>query len=154
MLDIYDGGSHKLLDHLGPEPLEEWTGNDLFQKLKNRKSPIKICILDQKVVVGVGNIYACEALYRSRISPTKLASKLKKKECERLVTEIKIVLSEAIQAGGSTLRDFKSADGSLGYFPHQFKVYDREGEPCECGGIVERIVQGGRSTFWCRSCQK
>ena len=68
--------------------------------------------------------------------------------------EIKIVLSEAIQAGGSTLRDFKSADGSLGYFPHQFKVYDREGEPCECGGIVERIVQGGRSTFWCRSCQK
>ena len=154
MLDIYDGESHKLLDHLGPEPLEEWSGNDLFQKLKNRKSPIKICILDQKVVVGVGNIYACEALNRSGISPTKLANKLKKKECDRLVTEIKIVLSEAIQAGGSTLRDFKAADGSQGYFPHQFKVYDREGEPCECGGTIERLVQGGRSTFWCRSCQK
>ena len=154
VLDIYNGDSHKLLDHLGPEPLEEWTGMDLYEKLQRRKSPIKICILDQKVVVGVGNIYACEALNRSHISPTRISNKITKKECDVLVNEIKIILAEAIQAGGSTLRDFAGVDGELGYFPHQFKVYDKEGSDCDCGGIVERLVQGGRSTFWCRSCQK
>lgn len=154
VIDIYRGDSHKLLDHLGPEPLEEWTAADLYEKLQRRKSPIKICILDQKIVVGVGNIYACEALNRSKISPKRLGNKIKKKECEVLVNEIKIILSEAIQAGGSTLRDFAGVDGTLGYFPHQFKVYDKEGGDCECGGVIERLVQGGRSTFWCPSCQK
>ena len=154
VLDIYRGDSHKLLDHLGPEPLEEWTARDLYEKLKRRKSPVKICILDQKVVVGVGNIYACEALNRSGISPKRLSSKIKLKECEILVEQIKIILAEAIQAGGSTLRDFRAVDGTLGYFPHQFKVYDKEGEECQCGGTIERLVQGGRSTFWCKSCQK
>ncbi|MBT4066286.1 MAG: bifunctional DNA-formamidopyrimidine glycosylase/DNA-(apurinic or apyrimidinic site) lyase [Euryarchaeota archaeon] len=154
VLDIYRGDSHKLLDHLGPEPLEEWTANDLFQKLQRRKSPIKICILDQKVVVGVGNIYVCEALNRSKISPIRISNKITLKECAILVNEIKIILAEAIQAGGSTLRDFAGVDGTLGYFPHQFKVYDKEGSGCECGGIVERLIQGGRSTFWCASCQK
>ena len=154
VLDIFRGDSHKLLDHLGPEPLEQWTAADLYQKLQKRKSAIKICILDQKVVVGVGNIYACEALNRSKISPTRISNKVTLKECEVLVNEIKIILAEAIQAGGSTLRDFAGVDGTLGYFPHQFKVYDKEGGDCECGGIIQRLVQGGRSTFWCASCQK
>ena len=154
VMDIYSGTSHKLLDHLGPEPLEEWTAADLYEKLQRRKSPIKICILDQKVVVGVGNIYACEALNRSKISPTRLSNTIKLKECEKLVNEIKIILSEAIQVGGSSLRDFAGVDGTLGYFIHQFKVYDKEGADCECGGVIERLVQGGRSTFWCSSCQK
>ena len=154
VIDIFRGESHKLLDHLGPEPLEEWTAADLYEKLQRRKSPIKICILDQKVVVGVGNIYVCEALNRSKISPTRLSNKIKLKECAILVNEIKIILAEAIQAGGSTLRDFAGVDGTLGYFPHQFKVYDKEGDDCNCGGVVERLVQGGRSTFWCSSCQK
>ena len=154
VLDIYRGKSHKLLDHLGPEPLEDWTAEDLYGKLQRRKSPIKICILDQKVVVGVGNIYACEALNRSHISPTRKSNKVTKKECQVLVNEIKVILAEAIQAGGSTLRDFAGVDGTLGYFPHQFRVYDKEGSGCECGGIIERLVQGGRSTFWCSSCQK
>ncbi len=154
VLDIFTGASHKLLDHLGPEPLENWTAEDLYEKLQRRKSPIKICILDQKVVVGVGNIYACEALNRSHISPTRKSNKVSKKECQVLVNEIKVILAEAIQAGGSTLRDFAGVDGTLGYFPHQFRVYDKEGSECECGGTVERLVQGGRSTFWCPSCQK
>ena len=154
VLDIFTGTSHKLLDHLGPEPLENWTAEDLYEKLQRRKSPIKICILDQKVVVGVGNIYACEALNRSHISPTRKSNKVTKKECQVLVNEIKVILAEAIQAGGSTLRDFAGVDGTLGYFPHQFRVYDKEGSECECGGTIERLVQGGRSTFWCPSCQK
>jgi len=154
VLDIFTGTSHKLLDHLGPEPLENWTAEDLYEKLQRRKSPIKICILDQKVVVGVGNIYACEALNRSHISPTRKSNKVSKKECQVLVNEIKVILAEAIQAGGSTLRDFAGVDGTLGYFPHQFRVYDKEGSECECGGTIERLVQGGRSTFWCPSCQK
>ena len=154
VLDIFTGTSHKLLDHLGPEPLENWTAEDLYEKLQRRKSPIKICILDQKVVVGVGKIYDCEALNRSHISPTRKSNKVSKKECQVLVNEIKVILAEAIQAGGSTLRDFAGVDGTLGYFPHQFRVYDKEGSECECGGTVERLVQGGRSTFWCPSCQK
>ena len=118
---------------MGPEPLEDWTAEDLYEKLQRRKSPIKICILDQKVVVGVGNIYACEALNRSHISPTRKSNKVTKKECQVLVNEIKVILAEAIQAGGSTLRDFAGVDGTLGYFPHQFRVYDKEGSECECG---------------------
>lgn len=154
VLDIFSGTSHKLLDHLGPEPLEEWTGKDLYEKLQKRKSAVKISILDQKVVVGVGNIYACEALNRAKISPTRISSKVKKKECDVLVAEIKEILAEAIRVGGSSLRDFAGVDGTLGYFIHQFKVYDKEGKDCICGGVIERLVQGGRSTFWCRSCQK
>ena len=154
VLDIMVGDSHKLLDHLGPEPLGEWTSQDLFDKLSKRKSAIKIVILDQKVVVGVGNIYACEALNRTKISPTRLACDITIEECESLVSEIKKILSEAIAAGGSTLRDFAGVDGALGYFPHQFKVYDKEGDTCTCGGEIERIVQSGRSTFWCPKCQK
>ena len=154
VLDIFNGTSHKLLDHLGPEPLGDWTHENLYSKLKNRKSPIKICLLDQKVVVGVGNIYACEALYRSKISPKRRADKVKKKECKILVEEIKNILAEAIRVGGSSLRDFAGADGALGYFIHQFKVYDKEGGECDCGGVIERLVQSNRSTFWCRSCQK
>ena len=154
VLDLMVGTSHKLLDHLGPEPLEKWTAKQLHEKLSKRRSPIKIAILDQKVVVGVGNIYACEALNRTKISPTRLACDITAKECGKLVSEIKKILSEAIAAGGSTLRDFAGVDGTLGYFPHQFKVYDKEGDDCSCGGVIQRLVQGGRSTFWCPSCQK
>lgn len=154
VLDLFTGDSHKLLDHLGPEPLEEWGPEDLEAKLSKRKAAIKIAILDQKVVVGVGNIYVCEALNRCNISPTRPSNEISIKECESLVIEIRKILAEAIQAGGSTLKDFAGVDGTLGYFPHQFKVYDKEGSDCECGGIVERFAQGGRSTFWCPSCQQ
>jgi len=153
VLDLYEGESHRLLDHLGPEPLGEWDAQQLHGKLNRRRSPVKIAILDQKVVVGVGNIYVCEALNRCGISPTRLACDITIEECGILVSEIKKILAEAIQAGGSTLKDFAAVDGTLGYFPHQFRVYGKEGEPCGCGGTVERIPQGGRSTFWCPSCQ-
>ena len=153
VLDLFQGNSHKLLDHLGPEPLGDWTAIHLHEKLENKKTAIKIAILDQRVVVGVGNIYVCEALNRTGISPTRRSCDVTLEECESLVAEIKVILSEAIQAGGSTLRDFQAVDGTLGYFPHQFKVYDREGDSCHCGGTIQRLPQGGRSTFWCPSCQ-
>ena len=154
VLDLFTGKSHKLLDHLGPEPLGEWVAGDLKSKLSKKKTAIKISILDQRVVVGVGNIYVCEALNRCKISPTRPSNEISDKECELLVNEIKKILAEAIQAGGSTLKDFAGVDGTLGYFPHQFKVYDKVGKKCGCGGIVERFAQGGRSTFWCPSCQQ
>jgi formamidopyrimidine-DNA glycosylase len=153
MMDIMVGNSHKLLDHLGPEPLEDWSGVELADRIAGRKSAIKTLLLDQRIVVGIGNIYACEVLNRVQISPSRKGGDISEQECRSLVSESKKVLLEAIAAGGSTLKDFKAVDGSLGYFPHQFRVYDKEGEQCPCGGIVERFMQGGRSTFWCSSCQ-
>lgn len=153
VMDMMVGDSHKLLDHLGPEPLEDWSGEELSDRLAGRKSPIKTLLLDQRTVVGIGNIYACEVLNRVKISPTRKGGDITYEECQLLVDESRKVLLEAIAAGGSTLKDFKAVDGSLGYFPHQFRVYDQEGKKCPCGGIVERFMQGGRSTFWCSSCQ-
>jgi formamidopyrimidine-DNA glycosylase len=153
VMDIMVGTSHKLLDHLGPEPLEDWSGAELANRLSGRKSAIKTLLLDQRIVVGIGNIYACEVLNRAQISPTRKGGDVSEHECRLLVTESRKVLLEAIAVGGSTLKDFKAVDGSLGYFPHQFRVYDKEREQCPCGGIVERFMQGGRSTFWCSSCQ-
>ena len=153
---------HALLERLGPEPFEQWTAKDLAQALHQRKSAIKITLLNQHIVVGVGNIYACEALHRSGISPTRESRTLVRKNgsptarLERLVQEIKSVLNEAISSGGSTLNDFASVDGTLGYFAHQFTVYGREDEPClkeGCGGVIERITQSNRSTFLCPRCQ-
>jgi formamidopyrimidine-DNA glycosylase len=149
---------HPLLAGLGPEPF----GNDfsepyLAQRLKGRRTPIKAALLDQRLVAGLGNIYVAETLYRARISPLRLAGDLKSRAVMVLVPTIRDVLSEAIEAGGSSLRDFRQANGELGYFSKHFQVYDREGQPCEtpgCGGTVIRTVQSGRSSFWCPSCQR
>lgn len=141
---------------LGPEPLDKaFTPSVLSAALKGKKTPIKSALLDQSVVAGLGNIYVCEALFRSGISPKRLARTVAGARCEKLVPEIKAVLSEAIAAGGSTLRDYAGTDGELGYFQHQFSVYDREGERCpNCGGTIKRIMQSGRSTFFCQNCQR
>jgi formamidopyrimidine-DNA glycosylase len=149
---------HPLLAGLGPEPF----GNDfnepyLAQRLKGRRTPIKAALLDQRIVAGLGNIYVAETLYRARISPLRLAGDLKSRAVTALVPTIREVLAEAIEAGGSSLRDFRQANGELGYFSKHFQVYDREGQPCEtpgCKGMVTRTVQSGRSSFWCPACQR
>src|SRR5215212_1581966 len=138
---------------LGPEPME-LTPEELRHRLRGRTASIKLLLLDQSIVAGLGNIYVCEALYRAGIHPKRAGGSVSPERLERLVPAIKDVLGEAIEAGGSTLRDFASPDGELGYFSKTFAVYGREGEPCACGGIVRRIVQGGRSTFYCPRCQR
>jgi len=153
---------HRLLAELGPEPLEEgFTPAVLSAALAGRRTPIKAALLDQSVVAGLGNIYVCEALFRAGISPRRLAQSVPGRRVERLVPAIKAVLREAIGAGGSSLRDYVRADGELGRFQDRFAVYDREGQPCPlcpgpeagCKG-VQRIVQSGRSTFWCPRMQR
>ncbi len=139
---------------LGPEPTSEVTGDWLKVKIAGRTAPVKALLMDQRVIAGLGNIYACEALYRARIDPRRPAGKVSRARLEALAEAIPAVLDEAIAAGGSSLRDFVSPDGELGYFAKDFAVYDREGEPCACGGKVRRIVQGGRSTFFCPQCQR
>ena len=153
---------HAAFKGLGPEPLgNDFSGPVLEQRLKGKKVAIKQALLDQRVVAGVGNIYACEALYEAGISPTRAAGKVAGEKAEALCLAIRSVLSRAIEAGGSTLRDHRQANGELGYFQHSFKVYDREGDGCamcDCGtgkaGAIRRIVQGGRSTFYCPKHQK
>jgi formamidopyrimidine-DNA glycosylase len=148
---------HKLLRAVGPEPLgNAFSGPVLAAALKGKKTSIKAAILDQAVVAGVGNIYASEALFRARISPKRLAYTVQAERAEKLAAGIKSVLKDAIAAGGSSLRDYVQADGELGYFQHQWRVYDKEGQPCPegCGGTIRRIVQGGRSTFYCPKCQR
>ena len=142
---------------MGPEPLEQWAGADLHQALCNKKTPIKQSLLDQAVVAGLGNIYVSEALHCAAIHPERISNTMTKKESEKIVSCSKKVLEKAILAGGSTLRDYQQTDGSLGYFQYQFSVYDREGVSCarrECSGTIKRIVQSGRSTFYCPDCQK
>ena len=131
---------------LGPEPTDLDPGQ-LHEQLRGRSAPIKALLLDQRLVAGLGNIYACEALYRARIHPRRAGGRLSRASVERLVAAVRKVIAEAIEAGGSTLRDYAQPDGELGYFSARFSVYDREGKPCGCGGSVRRIVQGGRSTF-------
>jgi formamidopyrimidine-DNA glycosylase len=138
---------------LGPEPFEI-DARELQRRLRGRTAAIKLLLGDQRVVAGLGNIYVCEALYRARIHPKRAGGSISLERLERLVIAIKGVLAEAIEAGGSTLRDFISPDGELGYFSKTFAVYDREGQPCGCGGTVRRVVQGGRSTFYCLACQR
>lgn len=150
--------NHKLLAVLGPEPL----GNDfhedyLVAAFRDRGSPVKSVLLDQSVVAGLGNIYVCEALFRAGISPRRKAGRIASSRVATLVPIIRQVLSDAIQAGGSSLKDFRQADGELGYFQHSFDAYGREGEPCKrdgCGGTISRIVQSGRSSFFCMQCQR
>ena len=138
---------------LGPEPLD-LDARELKRRLAGRTAAIKLLLLDQRIVAGLGNIYVCEALYRAGIHPTRAGGSVSLERLKRLVPAIHDVLEEAIAAGGSTLRDFAAPNGELGYFPKQFAVYDREGQACACGGTVKRIVQGGRSTFYCPRCQR
>lgn len=138
---------------LGPEPLD-LNARELKKRLAGRSAAIKLLLLDQRIVAGLGNIYACEALHRAGIHPARAGGSISLERLRRLVPAIHDVLEEAIAAGGSTLRDFAAPDGELGYFPKSFAVYDREGQPCGCGGTVRRIVQGGRSTFYCPRCQR
>ncbi len=150
--------SHWLLDKLGPEPLGNAFDEDyLVNAFKNRNTPVKSALLDQRIVAGLGNIYVCEALHRARISPRRKAGRIAAPRVRALVPIIRQVLNEAIEAGGSSLRDYRQADGELGYFQHNFRVYGREGEPCltpGCRGTISRIVQSGRSTFLCVTCQR
>lgn len=140
---------------LGPEPLGgELTAAFLADRLAGRIAPIKILLLDQRIVAGLGNIYVCEALNVARINPRAPGGSVTPAKLKRLVTAIHEVLEAAIEAGGSSLRDYARPDGQLGYFSKQFRVYGREGVPCDCGGTVARQVDGGRSTFWCPKCQK
>ena len=138
---------------LGPEPFD-LTAGELARRLAGRMAAIKLLLLDQRIVAGLGNIYVCEALYRAGIDPNRAGGKVSKVRLERLVPAIKQVLDEAIEAGGSTLRDYAQPDGALGYFSKSFAVYDREGQACECGGKVKRFAQGGRSTWHCPKCQR
>jgi formamidopyrimidine-DNA glycosylase len=141
------------LGELGPEPTELEVA-DLHEKLRGRSAPIKALLLDQRIVAGLGNIYVSEALHRARINPRRAAGKISPGRLQLLVESITEVIAEAIEAGGSTLRDYARPDGELGYFSKRFAVYDREGRTCPCGGTVKRIVQGGRSTFYCPRCQR
>jgi len=152
---------HKLLAGLGPEPLGDlFTPAVLSAALAGRRTPIKAALLDQRVVAGLGNIYVCEALFRAKIAPVRLAASVAGAKAARLVTAIRATLNEAIAAGGSSLRDYVQPEGELGYFQHAWKVYGREGEPCErCPGLpacagVGRIVQSARSTFYCPRTQR
>lgn len=150
--------SHPLLARLGPEPTgERFTGPVLAALLRARNTPVKAALLDQTVVAGLGNIYVCESLFSAGISPRRKAANVRGRRAARLAGAIRRVLAEAIEAGGSTLRDHVAPSGEIGYFQHRFKVYDREGEPCpecDCGGAIRRIVQSGRSTFYCPARQR
>ena len=153
--------AHRLLADLGPEPLgDAFDAPMLSAALRGKRTPIKAALLDQRLVAGLGNIYVCEALFRARISPMRLADSVAGARAARLVPAIKAVLNEAIAAGGSSLRDYVQPDGELGYFQHAWRVYGREGEACEacpgppaCGGIG-RVVQSGRSSFYCPRLQR
>jgi formamidopyrimidine-DNA glycosylase len=137
-------------DALGPDLDAGW----FRRRFDGRRAPVKTLLLDQRIIAGLGNIYACEALHRARIHPSRAAGAIALGRLERLAAAIPQVLGEAVAAGGSSLRDFVSPDGTLGYFSARFDVYGREGQPCSCGGTVKRIVQGGRSTFYCPRCQR
>jgi formamidopyrimidine-DNA glycosylase len=167
LMDLVKGDaleSHALFKGLGIEPLSDaFTPEWLASRLKGKATSIKTALVDQRLVAGLGNIYASEALYRAGVSPLKLAGGLATKsgkptpKTKALVDGVKSVLGDAIKAGGSSLRDYSHADGTLGEFQHRFKVYDRAGKPCArkgCKGTVRRIVQSGRSTFYCPTCQR
>lgn len=158
LMETATADAHPLLAKLGPEPLgNSFDETYLADALAGRKTPVKSALLDQRIVAGLGNIYVCETLYRARISPNRRAGNLSRQRAGGLVTIIRDVLLDAIEAGGSSLRDFRQADGELGYFQHRFDVYDREGQPCRsagCNGTIRRIVQSGRSSFYCASCQR
>ncbi|MFQ6546885.1 bifunctional DNA-formamidopyrimidine glycosylase/DNA-(apurinic or apyrimidinic site) lyase [Aestuariibius sp. 2305UL40-4] len=150
--------THPLLANLGPEPLgNTFDGPTLAAALARRATPLKSALLDQKIVAGLGNIYVCEVLHRAGLSPRRLARNISRARAEALVPIIRDVLTEAIEAGGSSLRDHRQTNGELGYFQHAFRAYGREGDPCRkdgCTGTIKRIVQSGRSSFYCPTCQR
>ena len=166
-MDLFDGSElaqHKSLCSLGPEPLSaEFNSKSLAAALAGKQTPLKAALLDQRVVAGLGNIYVCEILHRAGLSSKRRSYTVVTQagqptaRAERIVEETRAVLEEAIEAGGSTLKDFAGVEGELGYFPHSFTVYGRENQPClteGCGSSIQRIVQGGRSTFFCPTCQR
>ena len=150
--------AHWLLSGIGPEPLGNAFDEDyLMARFKGRQTPVKSALLDQRIVAGLGNIYVCEVLHRAGISPKRRTGQIAAPRIRSLVPIIRQVLHEAIEAGGSSLRDHRQTDGELGYFQHTFRAYDREGQPCQtpgCGGQITRIVQSGRSSFYCAQCQR
>ncbi len=154
---VRPGEAHPLLASLGPEPLsDDFTPAVLAAAFRGRRMPVKAALLDQRIVAGLGNIYVCEALFRAGIHPLRAAGRIGPARLAALHAAIRAVLVEAIAAGGSSLRDHRQASGELGYFQHSFRVYDREGQPCArpgCAGTVRRIVQSGRSTWYCPTCQ-
>jgi formamidopyrimidine-DNA glycosylase len=164
-MDLFkDEAESPFLDGLGPEPLgNQFSAAHMAERFRGKKAPMKAALLDQRVVAGLGNIYVSEALHRAHIRPTTEARKLvlksgaPSKRLDDLADAVRLVLLEAVDAGGSTLRDFRDADGGAGYFQHRFAVYDREGRPCPtplCTGTIRRIVQSGRSSYYCPVCQK
>ncbi len=157
LVDTAGAEAHFLLADLGPEPLGNgFDGAYLTARFAGRRSPVKSALLDQKNIAGLGNIYVCEVLFRAGLHPARLAGDLTAVQVAGLVPIIRDVLAEAIAAGGSSLRDYRQADGELGYFQHRFQVYGREGQLCVtpgCGAEIHRIVQSGRSSFFCPSCQ-
>ena len=148
--------AHPLLRALGPEPLSnDFNGPTLAAALKGKRTPIKAALLNQQVVAGLGNIYVCEALFFAGLSPRRLAYTVQGNRAEKLAAAVRQVLARAIEAGGSSLRDYVQANGELGYFQHEWSVYGREDETCRtCGAPVKRLVQSGRSTFYCPACQR
>ena len=148
--------AHPYFARMGPEPLgNAFDANHLATMFAGKSQSVKATLLDQRIVAGLGNIYVCEALYRSGISPMRAAGRIARPRLNGLVSVIRDVLNEAIEAGGSTLRDYAATDGALGYFQHRFRVYGRAGETClTCGATITRIVQAGRSTFYCPRCQR
>lgn len=149
-------GTHRLLCGLGPEPLGNgFDAAGLMARMAGRQAPVKAVLLDQGVVAGLGNIYVCEALWRAGVSPLRPAGAVTEAEGVAIVAAVRAVLVDAIAAGGSSLRDYRQADGELGYFQHTFAVYGRAGAPCaRCGADIRRTVQSGRSSFWCAGCQR
>ncbi|MFV2029001.1 bifunctional DNA-formamidopyrimidine glycosylase/DNA-(apurinic or apyrimidinic site) lyase [Neisseria sp. S1] len=147
---------HPLLTGLGPEPLEaEFNTDYLYRKLHSQKRAVKLALMDNAVVVGVGNIYANESLFKAGISPKRPANKITKKESERLTEAIRTILQRAIETGGSTLRDFVNSDGQCGYFQQEYNVYGRHNQPCrQCGSPIQKETIGQRGTFYCTHCQK
>ncbi|WP_386679236.1 bifunctional DNA-formamidopyrimidine glycosylase/DNA-(apurinic or apyrimidinic site) lyase [Loktanella sp. R86503] len=158
LMPTASAAEHWLMKDLGPEPFaNDFNECYLVARLKGRNTPIKSALLDQRIVAGLGNIYVCEVLHRARIHPARKAGLIPEKDLSELVPLIRQVLQEAIAAGGSSLRDYRQADGELGYFQHGFAVYGRESEPCVtpgCSGTIERITQSGRSSFFCPQCQR
>lgn len=164
LIERHNFDEHPYFAKMGIEPIGNALNGDVIAQLfKDKKAPLKSALLDQRLIAGLGNIYVCEALHGAGLSPTRVAGTLVNKNgkagryCEPLAQEIRTVIQKAIKAGGSSLKDHRQADGSLGYFQHSFKVYDQEGKACtkqNCKGVIERLVQSGRSTFYCPKCQK
>lgn len=158
-MDIIAAGAldaHPYFKSLGPEPLgNAFSAAHLEAAFAGKRTSVKAALLDQRIVAGLGNIYVLEALHRAGISPKRLAGNLSRRRVEALAATIRETLAEAIEAGGSSISDYAAADGALGYFQHRFRVYDREGAPCgACGGRIRRLVQAGRSSFYCPKCQR